>query len=153
MSAQGSKLYRRHMATLATGVVGEAFIRGLRKALHATDRRENGYSVSTTAPKMSPLEAMTLAAAIAENPPRIEPTQEAKGLNWLRSKKVQRALGERERAVVADFDHFTLSDMYDAGRNRIAFYVPVYTVHAKSGRTFQYYSGSWQSGIPLSVIG
>lgn len=147
-----SHLYLRHTATLETGVVGESFIRALRKALHATDRRERGYSVSSTAPKITPLETLTLTAAIAEKPPRIEPTQAAKGLAWLRSKKVQRALGARERSVIDDFDHFTLSDMYDAGKGGVSRYFPVYTVHAKDGRTFAYYTGSWQSGVPLSVV-
>lgn len=148
----GSKVFRRHMATLAEGVVGESFIRGLRKALHASDRREQGYSTSTTAPKISGREAGELLATIERNPPRIEPKQEEKGLTWLRSKKVQRELGYRERDIIEHFSHFTLSDMRDEGRGQVAFMVPVYTVHAKDGRFFTYFTGSWQSGVPLTVI-
>lgn len=146
------KLFDRYMGAVASGEIGEPFIRGVRKALHAADRTRLGYSVSSTAPKITTLEARKLMLEIAERKPRIEEKQTAKGLTWLQSAKVQRQLGERERNVVADFDHFTLSDMYDAGRGGVAFYVPVYTVHAKSGRTFAYYAGSWQSGVSLSVI-
>jgi hypothetical protein len=152
-TAKGSKTFRRYMAALATGSVGESFVRGLKKALNASDRRECGYSVSSTAPKITASELNAILASIANNPPRIEPVQEAKGLKWLRSRKVQRELGERERRIVAEFDHFTLSDMYDAGSNSVAFMIPVYTVHATDGYSFTYYAGSWQSGVPLSVIG
>jgi hypothetical protein len=147
-----SKLFRRHVMTLETGLVGESFVRAMKMALNASDRREQGYSVSSTAPKLDTWQLGTLLDKLRENPPRIEPKQEVKGLKWLQSRKVQRELGMRERDIVKHFDHFTLSDFYDVGQRQVAFMLPVYTVHAKDGRTFAYYAGSWQSGVPLTVI-
>lgn len=148
-----SKTFARHMATLATGVIDESFIRGVRKALHASDRREHGYFVGQCSSKMTGEEIQQLLAEIIVRRPRVEAKQSEKGLVWLRSRAVQRELGAREKAIVADFDHFSLSDFYDAGEGRAAFFVPRYIVYARDGRSFTYYAGSRQSGIPLTVVG
>lgn len=147
-----AKAFQKLVAAYETGEIGETFIRGFRMALHAADRREQGYSVGSTSPGMTVAQGNQLMAAIATKPPRIDAKQSAKGLAWLQSRKVQRALGARERDIVANFDHFTLADMIDTSRTSVAFYVPVYCVHAKDGRTFAYYVGSWQSGVPLTVV-
>lgn len=131
-----SKAYERYIAALNTGEVGESFIRGVKMALNASDRRKKGYSVGSTAPSLTAEEAERLLDAIAADPPRINAKQSAKGLAWLRSRAIQRALGIRARDIVANFDHFTLCDMLDAGQTRVAFYVPVYCVHAKDGRVY-----------------
>lgn len=146
--------YERYSAAIDSGTVGETFIRGLRMALHATNRRSMGYSTSRTAAKLSVQEATNLLIHIGQKEPRIDDAQTAKGWKWLGQRKVMNKLGERERSIVANFDHFTLAGFWDAGRNGIAFYIPVYKVHAKDGRSFSYYAGSWQSGrAPLSVVG
>ena len=148
---QGSKTFRRHSQTLRDGVVGESFIRGVTRAANNADRRTRGYSASRTYSGMRPDEVHTLIVEIARTQPRIEPKQSAKGLAWLRTPKVWRLLSKRQRDIVDHFDHFTLADLFDAG-DAVAFMVPVYTVHAKDGRTFTYRVGSWQSGIPFTIM-
>lgn len=152
MSVKPSRTYTKHAATLASGTVGESFVRGIRKAFTAIYDRDNGY-VGATASAMACGELDSLLASIREAPPRIDADQAAKGLAWLKRRAVQKVLGFRERDIIERFDYFTLSDFIDASENSRPFYVPVYTVHAKDGRSFAYYCGSWQSGIPLCVVG
>lgn len=147
-----NKTFDRHMATLRAGEVGESFIRGVTRAMNNADRRTKGLSVSKAFSGMSHGELAIIRKYTAEQKPRIEPKQSEKGLTWLRSRKVQNELGERERRIVADFDHFNLIGYKNAG-NDLAFMIPIYRVTDKHGNQFDYYTGSWQSGVPLTVVG
>lgn len=145
------KPFQKHKAALESGVVGPAFIRGMRAAMHASDRRECGYHTSATSPKIDGDQIGWLLRQIGDNPPRIEAEQSQKGLEWLRDKRRYRKLSDFQRAVVNDFSHFTLAGFEDVGR-LVAFFVPVYTVHALNGKQFSYYAGSWQSGVPFTIL-
>lgn len=145
-----NRTFTKNMATLGTGVVGEDFIRSMKKILNANARRHMYVSVSSTAPNVTPDEEQTLRDRIANTLPRIEPKQEAKGLEWLRDKRRKKDLGTRELAILADFSHFTLAGFYSESGLQ---YVPVYNVHAKDGRAFTYRYGSWQSGTKLEIVG
>lgn len=82
--------------------------------------------------------------------------QTAKGLNWLLNKwqtprgkeRKNNPFGYREQDILANFDKFTFSGLYDAGRY-CPFFVPLYVVYAKDGRHFEYYV--W--GGEVQIIG
>jgi hypothetical protein len=92
----------------------------------------------------------------------LTPEHTEKGIAWLKDKwKTPRGIerknnpfGYREEEILENFSHFTLSDFYDtasyaAVQMGIHHYVPVWTVHAKDGSTFQYYG----FGDEISIIG
>lgn len=149
-----SKPYNTHKAALESGTVGESFVNGMRRALHALDRKAANLSTSSTSSKMTRAELDDLLGMIYEKQPRIEPNQSAKGLAWLMDKwKTPRGVerknnpyGYREQNVLANFSHFTLVDFYDAGNHYRSFFLPVYRVHSKDCGSFDYYAASWQSG-------
>lgn len=149
-----SKPYNTRTAQLQTGVVGESFINGMRRAMHTLDRKRNNVSTSITASGMTREELDELLESIWQNSPTVEPSQAAKGLAWLLDKwktptgkeRKNSPYGARERHVLENFSHFTLVDFYDASGNDWAFFVPVYRVHSTDGSQFDYYACSWQAG-------
>lgn len=145
-----SKLYERHLATAKFGECDKTFVRGMKSALNADYRRYVGWSTGVTAPKISPLECATIRLYIRERQGGmpVSAALTAQGLAWLRSRSVQRVLGPHERAVVENFVRFTLSDFRNVKND---FHLPVWRVWGKGGLSFEYCTGSWQSGIPLTV--
>lgn len=144
------KPYAKHYSTLNSGTVGESFIRGMRNAMHSQFRRARGYSVGATAAKMSDDELALLLKRIEVEKPRIEEKQTAKGLEWLRDRRNKKYFSDSDRAIVANFSHFTLEGFEDIG-DRGAFYVPIYRVHALDGSSFSYHAVAWQSGGGVEV--
>lgn len=140
-----------YLKAVQSGTVGASFVRGFSCAMNAADRREKGFSVSNTAPKMETDDVRRVLEAIAHCNPDIDASLAAKGLKWLQSASVQRKLGERERRIVGDFDHYTLAGFADGRGQAVAYTLPVWRVHSRSHGSFDYYAGSWQSGIPLTV--
>lgn len=140
-----SKTFERHMMAIEAGEVGPAFIRGVKCAMNRADRVARGYGVSRAFSGMTKGELDALDDKIMTRPPRVAAAQSAKGLKFLQSRKIQKLLSEAERAIVRDYDHFTLAGWRDIGQHS-SFMLPIYTVHAKSGKTFDYCAGSWQSG-------
>ena len=144
--------YERYVDELKSGTVDAAFIRGFRKALHAADRDRRGYHGSRTAPKLDWQDAVHILRMLPDFAPRVGPKLERQGLEWLKDRR-RKELGDRERSVVENFSHFTLTDMYDAGNAHGCFFLPVWTVHSKDGRRFSYVAGSWQSGFGAKIVG
>ena len=146
-----SKTFERHKAAILANEVGPTFIRGVKCAMNNADRKAQGLSTGRAFSGMSRDELDILLDMVRSRPPRIAAVQAAKGLKFLQSRRVQRLLGERDRAIVRDFDHFTLADWYDAG-NACSFMIPIYAVHSKGWRWFTYVAGSWQSGGLFEVL-
>ncbi len=77
--------------------------------------------------------------------------QSRKGLTWLQKTRIQnKYLGERERDVVANFDHFALVDWASIGNS---FYVPVYKVVATNGDSFDYHITGTGSASAIEIVG
>lgn len=57
-------------------------------------------------------------------------------------------LGERfHEEVVREFDHFTYNgEAADSGTTSFYVIVPVWRIHLRDGRMYDYYATSWQSG-------
>jgi len=144
MSKSGIAAAKRLWAQLDGGEVNEKFIRALRKALSAQDRRHDGLDVSSTAPSYDPV--MILEAVYARRP-RVAADQAAKGIGWLR--KLYRTpkgkvrsnspFGWNERQIIDDFSHFTLTGFVGPEN------YPVYRVHARGGLAFSYHARPWQA--------
>lgn len=150
---KASKFFLKHKAALDMGLYGEGLIRSFRQALHADARRSRGYRVSSVSPKCTNAELIELLDLMASKPPRIEDGQASKGFAWLYDQcrtpkgalRKNNPFGAYETHVIDNFSHFTLADWIDVGK-QISFYLPVYEVHSKDGKSFKYYTQSWQSG-------
>ena len=76
--------------------------------------------------------------------------QSIQGQEWLKRREVLKLMNETDRATFEDFDHFTfvgfhIKDISTPYFKRLNVR-PVYRVHAKSGKWFDYASAPWQSG-------
>lgn len=158
-----TQTFKRHSAELDTGFYGPGFIRGLKMAMNRLGRKEAGYSVSRTYGGMKPSEIAVLNDRLhAEPHPKIRDVQAKQGLAWLLGKwhtprgteRKTNPFSAREENVLRNFDHFEIVDWYDIGADRDAlpWYIPVYRVIGRSGNSFTYYAGSWQSGVPLTIV-
>lgn len=161
-----TKTFVRHVAELDTGFYGSGFIRGLKMAKNRQSRIEASYSVSRTYGGLKPIEIITLCDRIAAQHPRIEATQAAKGLAYLLDQwhtprgndRKNNPFSAREENILRNFDHFELVGWYDVYSDRghyrnDCFFIPVYRVVSTSGSHFDYYVGSWQSNVPLTIVG
>ncbi len=85
---------------------------------------------------------------------RLTPEQTQKGLAWLQKTRIQnKYLGEREREMLNDFDHFRLIDWVDEGNGGRSFYVPVYGVFATNGEYFSYHITGTGSSSAIEIDG
>ena len=77
--------------------------------------------------------------------------QTTKGITWLQKSRIQnKYLGEREREIVQNFDHFALVDFAEIGNN---FSVPVYKVVATNGDSFDYHITGTGSASAIDIVG
>lgn len=89
----------------------------------------------------------------------LSPDQNKKGYDWVYDQyktpagkeRKNNPLGYREQEVVENFSHFTLDSFQDTafGYSGVHFYVPVYRMHSKDGKSFSYYV----SGGEMKIIG
>lgn len=85
----------------------------------------------------------------------ITPEQTQKGLDWLLNQwKTPRGIerknnpfGEREQKAIAEFAHFKLEYIFDAGNQFRSWYVPVWGVYSTDWATFEYYVKGGQPEI------
>ena len=70
----------------------------------------------------------------------IDESANDKGEEFLKRKPIfERTLGQREQAVVEDFDEFKLVEFFDAGNQYSSFYVPLWRAVSHGGDSFEYY--------------
>jgi len=63
-----------------------------------------------------------------------------KGEEFLKRKPIfERTLGQREQAVVKNFDEFRLVGFFDSGNQFSSFYVPLWRALSTNGDSFEYY--------------
>jgi hypothetical protein len=144
-----SRTYMKYRVMIEDGIIGKPFVRGLSRGMNDAWRRDRGYSVGQSANGISAEEIAILQNLMATRTVRVEEALTRQGVEWLASRKVQKHLGNREREIVASFSHYTIAGFWEQRGH----HMPIWRVHDKAGRTFTYYTGSWQSGIPLTVIG
>ena len=143
-----TKLYKKYLTIIENGDIQEKEIISLRSALNNKRFDED--------------EQEDLLNRLYDNEMRISSTQTEKGLKWLLNEwKTPRGIerknnpfGYREEDILTNFSHFTLSGLYDAINSfqydlGIHNYLPVYTVYAKDGNSFEYYT---KGGI-VEIVG
>ena len=143
-----SRTFKRHEAEIVTGVVSEGCIRGLRKALHADDRVQRGYSHARC--NVTTEEVEMLVTLVCKLRPRIGDAQAAKGIAGKERKG--NPFDAYQQEVLDSFSHFSLLGFADISENpHLSFYVPLYRVHSTHGKFFNYHASSWQSGSVLEI--
>lgn len=155
-----SKTFQRHMAELKRGLYGEGFINGIKKSLNNNSRKSLGLSIGKSFSGMSLEELEQLLDYIATEHPRIRKEQAKKGITWLRNQartpkgkeRKTNPFKEYELSILDNFSHFLLVGFIDIGHSGFSNYLPIYRVVSKSGNSFEYFSGSWQSGIKLEIV-
>lgn len=81
--------------------------------------------------------------------------QQDKGIEWLlRTQFLLKGglrknafVGEREANILKNYSHFTFSGLRDVGNGFYAFYVPIYSCHAKDGSSFEYSTNMGQCEV------
>lgn len=76
----------------------------------------------------------------------ITPEQTQKGFDWLWNlyktprgvERKNNPFGYREEDILENFDHFEITDFYNAGNRYVNWYMPVYRVIGKNGSSFEY---------------
>lgn len=83
-----------------------------------------------------------------DRPKRITQEQTKKGLDWLDDKRrtptgkerLNNPFGQREEAILDNFDHFELKEFFDSGNQFVSFKIPLWEVVSKDGQSFEYHS-------------
>lgn len=125
-----------HLAAITKGVVDKSNVIGIRKALSAAERRERGYSVGSTAPKLTRKECNAIERALAEREPRVTGPLVETGLARLRNPRYRKRL-ECVADVIDGLTHFCLVG-FDGG-------TPIYKA-CSAKRSFLFKNVAWQSG-------
>lgn len=126
----------KHLEAILRGVVDKSNVIGIRKALNAAERRASGYSVSSTAPKLTADECTAIEAALAEHEPRVIGELVASGMDRLRNPRYRKRLAS-VADVVANLTHFCLVGFDDG--------TPIYRACSATG-SFLFKNVSWQAG-------
>ena len=133
-----------HMQAIKAGEVTKTNVIGIRMALNADARRESGWSVSRTAPKMTGNEVWSLVEAIEDARPRVTGELHETGLAQLRSRRYRKQLAS-VADLVADIVEFRLVGFEMIGRNG-EYATPRYRAIASNGKGFDFINIPWQSG-------
>ena len=135
---------KRHMGAILADAVTKSNVIGLRKALNAQWRKDRGYSVSRTSPKVAAWEVAELEEALASRKPRVVGELHASGVKLLQSKRYRKRLAP-VADIIANLDHFRLVGFEETG-NHGGGNVPLYQAVASDGRNFTFRNVPWQSG-------
>lgn len=137
-----SKTFERHIKAIHDNAVTATNVIGLRKIFNAQSRRDRGYRDNVN-PKIEPQEVEVLAQALWRFTPTVRGKLHTTGLDRLLDPRYARRWSERERAIIADLDHFRLVGFHQwDGRS----YTPIYRAYSRRGDSFAYIHPSWQSG-------
>jgi len=84
----------------------------------------------------------------------ITPEQERKGLEWMKRSNVVKYFREKEKRIMADFDHFTFEGVLLGWEGLRQNADIVYRVWAKNGSYFDYTASPWQQGTkhPFRIL-
>ncbi len=133
-----------HLMAIQAGEVTATNVIGIRKALNAEARREAGYSVSRTAPKLSGRELAEIESELRRAPPRVIGALHASGLKLLTDRRYHKRL-QPVQAIIDDLAAFRLIGFDRLGRYE-EYAVPIYRAETADGRSFDFRNTPWQSG-------
>lgn len=131
----------KHRTAVMAGVVSKANVTGIKKLINAAERREQGYSTSSTAPKATVTETLELRRLIAEREPAVAVDLHASGLKVLRNPRYAKRWNERGRAIIDRLSSFRLVGFDIVGHGNA---VPVYRAISRLGPSFIFRNIPWQ---------
>lgn len=135
---------RQHLNDIASGLIDQGNIIGIRKLFNANARDEMGYSTSVTAPRLKPGYLTAIERALAQHEPRASSALTVSGLAILRNKRWRHRFTETEHAIIADLDVFRLVRFDWIDRMHC---VPVWRAVATDGRSFCFRNIPWQAVV------
>jgi hypothetical protein len=127
----------KHIAAIRAGKVTKTNVIGLRKAFNADARRNHGYSVSITAPKMTREELEQAQILMKRRQPRVVGDLHASGLKLLRSPRLAKTMSTLPMPKVFYLIGFDWINAWNV--------VPVYLAVGTEG-SFVFRNIPWQSG-------
>lgn len=142
-----SKTFVRHLRAIQSGTITKSNVIGLRKIFNAQWRRDNGYSVSVTAPAVTAEEVDALRRSIEQEQPCVAyGPLHASGVKLLRDQRYAKRWTEGQARIIANLTGFRLVGFIEHERGQ---FVPAYKVFAEiDGKFagFRFYNVAWQSG-------
>jgi hypothetical protein len=140
-------MMNKHIQAIRAGTVTKTNVIGIKKALHACERRRKGYSVSATAPKMTDAELTEICVELPRIRPLVAGELVETGRKQLRDKRYARRL-ESVADIIAD-PHLSFRLIrFDWLANGVA--VPVYRADGAAG-SFNFYNVPWQTAYAFGL--
>lgn len=138
-----SDSFSKHEAAISAGQVSASNVIGLRKAINAAERRNAGWSTSSTCPRVDGSRLNAALELIAEKRPRVTGHLHDSGVARLQDRRYRSRWDERQAAIIAALDHFELIgfDVDHSGRA-----TPIYRAVSATGDSFRFINRAWQSG-------
>lgn len=130
-----------HLAAISSGFVSKKNVGGIRKMINAMQRIDAGYSVGSTAPKITSAQLVAIERALLIHKPRVVGELHDSGLKLLRNPRYAKRLAPVAR-IIATIDHFELVGFNPVGNSGCT---PVYRVQSPDG-AFTFQNITWQSG-------
>lgn len=135
--------FQKHLAAVKSGEISKSNVVGIRKALNAGLRADDGLSNSCTSPEWSDQERYEIDLALREFRPRVVGELHDSGLKLLHSRRYAKRLAWQASRIVR-IDHFRLCWFSAIDCLHVA---PVYEACALSGSPmFRFRNIAWQSG-------
>lgn len=135
----------KHLAAIRAGEVTRSNVIGLRKLINASERKEQGFSVSRTQCTVNWRDLQLIECAIDEHRPRVTGALHETGLALLNSPRYAKRL-EWQRSFIARIEAFRLV-RFDRLGSLDLHCVPVYRCEDAAGNhLFTFRNIPWQSG-------
>lgn len=136
--------FKAHIDAIAQGAVTKTNVIGIRKALNANTRRENGWSTSQTCPKADHHQIEHAIDLLAEREPVVVGELHTTGMKQLRDRRYRGKLKD-VLPIIDDLQHFKLVGYEMNGHNGEQA-TPIYRAVDSRGRSFKFINVPWQSG-------
>ena len=137
--------FATHLDAIKSGTVTKTNVIGLRKALNTVTRKHQGWSTSSTAPKVTSTETEAALEALRECRPIIAGELHETGLKQLQNRRYRKHL-EDVADIIPNIARFRLVDFEMFGKHA-NYAVPVYHAETEDGKSgFCFINIPWQSG-------
>lgn len=131
-----------HLNAIRRGHVTKTNVTGIRKALNADYRRQRGYSVSRSAPKLQGAELASLMQELRNMRPTVTGDLDQSGFTLLRSQRWHKRWNDTQHSIIDNLESFRLWDFMQA---EDGLFHPIFQAVASNG-AFTFYNIPWQSG-------
>ena len=137
----------QHLQAIKSGAITRTTVIGIRKAIQADNRARQGWSTSSTAPKLAGDELQAILREVRKRNPLVSMDLVTSGLRVITNRRYKRQLAD-VASIIPDVECFRLVDFWE--ENGVA--TPVYRAETRDRRSFEFYNIAWQSGGKGPVI-